>query len=135
MAVDLSQLKTLTQYKGAETDLQLFATEGQATVDGYAVEFGEISQATQDRIALYLAGHFYVVSMETGGKSYKKTGESEERYRVPASDKVGFQSTRFGQQACALDATGTLITASMSTSGRAEFVVLNSSERSSTNGY
>lgn len=126
MTISLTELKTLTQYEGVEAELQLYSTQGQATADAFLADT-TLTDAVKDVIALYLAGHFYVISVEFGGTSFMKSGESEERYRTPASDKVGFQATRFGQQACALDTSGTLIGASMPTSVRSEFSVMNTS--------
>jgi hypothetical protein len=60
-------------------------------------------------IALYSAGHFYVLSVEGGGITYARVGMSEERYKSFGYETYGFMTTRFGQMACAYDSSGTLI--------------------------
>lgn len=63
----------------------------------------------KDLITLYLAGHFYVMSIEVGGITYVRAGQSEEKYKSYGYDAHGFMTSRFGQQACTLDNTGTLL--------------------------
>lgn len=57
-------------------------------------------------IELYLAAHFVALTEEKGGIILNEVGEARERY----SDiyDTGFRATRYGQQAIALDTTGTL---------------------------
>lgn len=65
------------------------------------------------QIELYLAAHFTTLAEERGGLAMSRTGDSEERYAVGDLGR-GFNMTRFGQQALALDSSGAL--ASLSTS-------------------
>lgn len=81
-----------------------------------------------DMIELYLAAHFTVVAVEFGGLRSWQTGQSKEEYKGVQFDKVGIESTRWGQQAIALDTTGTLI-ATTQTKGRAEFKVYGCQKR------
>src|SRR5688572_31450981 len=81
-----------------------------------------LSLARLRTIELNLAAHFGVVAVERGGFTYQRAGNSEEGYATDR-DQVRFSSTRFGQQALAMDNTGTL--ASMdSPGGTAEFRVM-----------
>lgn len=65
-----------------------------------------LSEARLKMIALYLAAHFATISEERGALSASTMGESAERFHNVY--KEGFKSTRFGQQALALDPTGIL---------------------------
>ena len=58
------------------------------------------------KIELYLAAHFVALTEERGGLLRSSTGESAETVADVYSE--GFRSTRYGQQAIALDTTGTL---------------------------
>lgn len=108
MAVSLTELKRLIQSPNAtDDDVQIYATHGQLVVTEYLAG-STLSTAIQNQIALLLSAHFAVITREYGGLRRAKKGESEEQYQPIASDKVGFLTTRFGQQACALDTTGLL---------------------------
>ena len=58
------------------------------------------------QIELYLAAHFVAITEERGGLVRSATGDDAETYSDPKGK--GFESTRYGQQAMALDTTGTL---------------------------
>lgn len=73
------------------------------------------------KIELYLAAHFVALTEERGGLIRDSFGDSTESYANVF--KEGFRSTRFGQQALALDYTATL-TAIGSGRVRAEFRVV-----------
>lgn len=111
MPVSVSSLKTITGYNGTDTDLQIYADTADIIIDDITQTsslFASQSQALRDTIALYVAAHYYVISEERGGLLSQTIGESKDRYNTPSSDKTGLYSTRFGQQACALDTTGVL---------------------------
>lgn len=74
-----------------------------------------------EHIELYLAAHFTAVTEERGALIRNALGESAETYQDLY--KPGLRSTRFGQQAIALDHTGTLQVLSM-TDAKAEFRIL-----------
>jgi hypothetical protein len=67
-----------------------------------------LSSDRLDMIELNLAAHFAIVSLERGGLTSQTVGTSEERYRLISDRAYGLSSTRFGQQALALDSTGVL---------------------------
>lgn len=75
------------------------------------------------QIELYLAAHLASTSINHGGLKSRKIGDSEEEYRGPVGSAVGMLSSPYGQQAVALDSTGTLGTLSKSTV-KAEFRVV-----------
>jgi hypothetical protein len=65
-------------------------------------------QSTQRKklVELYLAAHFATLAIERGSLRAEEVGESREEYRD--IDGEGLNSTRWGQQAVALDDSGTL---------------------------
>lgn len=68
-----------------------------------------LSDARLDMIELYLAAHFAVVGLEFGGVKAWQTGQAREEYKNIDVKAVGLNSTRWGQQAIALDTSNTLI--------------------------
>lgn len=115
MPVTGDNLRALTGTTRLDVELALFMQQGQLVVDEQLIGRTNpaLSPATLNSIALYLSGHFYVLSVEGGGITYARSGMSEERYKSFGYDTYGFMTTRFGQMACALDTSGIL--AKMST--------------------
>lgn len=77
------------------------------------------------QIETYLAAHFATLATERGGLRKQQIGESSETYTSISEKFMGFLTTRFGQQAVALDKSGTL--AEMAAAGsvlKAEFRVV-----------
>ena len=72
-------------------------------------------------IELYLAAHFLTVTEERGGLKSTKTGQGSESYGGKFG--TGLNLTRYGQQAMALDTTGTLAS-NVSSERKAYFRVL-----------
>ena len=68
-----------------------------------------LSEARLKQIETYLAAHFATLAIERGGIVRTTAGESAESYQTIKSSLQGFNSTRFGQQAIALDSTGVLV--------------------------
>src|SRR5690606_18568578 len=64
------------------------------------------------QINLNLAAHFASASVERGGLTYQRIGQSEERYQLINSSAYGLNTTRFGQIVVLLDTMNLL--ASMS---------------------
>ena len=58
------------------------------------------------QIVLWLAAHYVTIDVEKGGLRAEVIGEARETFAVKSG--VGIQSTRYGQQAVALDTTGRL---------------------------
>ena len=67
-----------------------------------------LSQARLDLIATYMGAHFATVTFERGGLTRQKAGESADTYKTGLDSDQGYLLTRFGQQAVALDTSGTL---------------------------
>ena len=67
-----------------------------------------LSDARLELITKYLAAHFAIVSLERGGLTRQKVGESADSYKTGLDSDQGFLLTRFGQQAVSLDTSGTL---------------------------
>jgi len=68
-----------------------------------------LSEARLTQIEIFLAAHFATLAKEGGGIVRTSAGESAETYRTVKEAYQGLTSTRFGQQAIALDTTGTLV--------------------------
>lgn len=73
------------------------------------------------KIELYLAAHLVALSEEHGGMITDSVGDATTRFANVYG--AGLNSTRFGQQALALDVSGTLVKVS-SNKLRAEFRVV-----------
>ena len=82
-----------------------------------------LSTERKEKITLFLAAHFAVLALEVGGLTRKDVGESAESYRAVATGDRGYMMTRYGQQAMALDTTGTL-TSNAQGALKAEFRVV-----------
>lgn len=69
-----------------------------------------LSTARLTQIELYLAAHFATVTLERGGLARQRIGQGgpEDTYKTIQATSEGFLSTRFGQQAVALDTSGRL---------------------------
>jgi hypothetical protein len=107
----VTELRTLTGAEvGEATDvaMQMFIDQATTVVNELISDKG-LSPAILTQITLYLSGHYYVMSIEGGGITYRKTGQSEERYKTFGFDGIGFMTSRFGQMACTLDTSGTLL--------------------------
>lgn len=74
-------------------------------------------------IKLWLSAHFFELSWNHGGLVSKQVGDSKEEYNRMSSELGGFNATRYGQQALALDNSGSLATVGVSKQ-RAEFRVV-----------
>jgi hypothetical protein len=76
------------------------------------------------QIEIYLAAHFFVLATERGGITREVIGEAEERYRMTPDTLYGFASTRFGEQALALDKSGILAAMGATKGIKARFTVV-----------
>lgn len=84
----------------------------------------KLTEARARLVSINLAAHFALLAIERGGLTRMKTGSSEEEYNslFGRSDQ-GFALTRYGQQALALDISGSLYLMAQ-TKGKAEFRVV-----------
>ena len=84
---------------------------------------GEYTTSRLTEIEKYLAAHFATIAKERGGLRRDSMGDAAQSYQDISPKFAGLMSTRFGQQAVALDTTGIL--SSLSTGRlRAEFRVI-----------
>ena len=81
-------------------------------VDGNLLSYGHSTDLLRI-IELYLAAHFVCLTEEKGGLVRSSTGDGAETYSDIYSE--GLKSTRFGQQALALDTSGALARISTTT--------------------
>lgn len=100
----------------SDDELSLYCTQGQLVADELLVD-ATLSVGLLASIALFLAAHFYVLGHEGGGLTSEGGGAASESYKAWVGE--GFLGTRFGQQACTLDLSGTL--ASLSSGKRGGF--------------
>lgn len=80
-----------------------------------------LSVARFKQIELYLAAHFVAISEEKGNLKRSRIGDASEEYDNKSG--VGLELTRYGQQALALDTSGTLRSMARSTQN-ALFIVV-----------
>lgn len=102
-------------------DVTLFIEQANMLVNE---EFANSSLTTARlrMLELNLAAHFAVVALERGGLTQRRIHDTEERYANTGGGSK-LSSSRFGQQAVALDPTGKLSQLD-SPKGRAEFRVV-----------
>lgn len=68
-----------------------------------------LSDSRLSKIWLFLTCHYVLMTTERGGVTSSRTGDqSQETYGGASAFKQGLTSTRFGNQAIALDTSGTL---------------------------
>ena len=90
-------------------------------VDTHLVPAAGHSNLILEKIELYLSAHFVALTEEKGGITRQKFGDADESFAQIY--EAGFKSTRFGQQALALDTSGILNNVS-ATKLKAEFRVI-----------
>lgn len=90
-----------------------------------------MSEARYDKITIYLACHIMSISASavTGSSSggairRDKLGDADQSYATPGDTEFGFQSSRWGQMAIALDTCGILAGSSTNRGLKALFRVI-----------
>lgn len=113
------------QYTAALETAQLIADE-QLTASTTC----KMSPERIGKITVYLAAHFLdatanaAVGLPAGGLRRSKLGEADESYATPEASMTGFQSSKWGQLALALDTCG-ILNASIANNGlKAQFRVV-----------
>ena len=96
----------------------LLVTEELAAM-GYSVE-------RLTKIELYLAAHFALITLERGGLTRQKIGDSEDFFQAWTNTEIGLAATRFGQQVLILDTSGKMATLG-GTKLKAQFSVVSRS--------
>jgi hypothetical protein len=108
MAATIANVKVIyPETTRTDPDIQFFLDTAALIIDEQLLNSG-LSVTRKDRIHAYLTAHFLVVSEETGGLKSEKLGDSSASYQAPSASFKGLETTRFGQQAIALDTSGTL---------------------------
>lgn len=106
----------------AGNDLTTFIDTAHLLVNEELASAG-LSADRLKQIELYMAAHFAIVTLERGGLTRQKIGESEDFYQAWTNAELGLQATRYGQQASMLDSSGKLAALAKGTL-RAEFRVI-----------
>ena len=116
MTITVDDLKSLYATTRSDEELQVFLDIALLVVDEDLRPNCVMTEDRYDVITRYLALHFLAISdmaasgSSSGGELKKsKLGESEETYEVMPTDLGGFQSTKWGQLALALDKCGILM--------------------------
>lgn len=86
-------------------DVCSFISTANLLVDELLLDEG-MSDELLHQIELYLAAHFAALTEERGGLIRSSTGDSAETFDDVYG--MGFQLTRYGQQAMIMDTSGTL---------------------------
>jgi hypothetical protein len=107
VVLTIDSLKKLTNATEDDTILGGFVLAAQIVIDTHLTNKG-LADNILTLIGNYLSAHFYTISIEGGGITYRRVGTSEERYKTFGYDAVGYMATRFGQTACTFDSTDTL---------------------------
>ena len=103
--VSAEAVRELIKYSGTDDALDAFIDTATTLVDTHLLSSGQ-SVAILTKIELYLAAHLVALSEELGGIIRDAYGSSS--VSLANVYDAGFKSTRFGQVALALDASGTL---------------------------
>lgn len=102
--VTTDQVRNIIAPGSDAISLDIFVSNASLIVEEDLKDKG-MSQSRLDMIELYLAAHFATISI--GELTMKKIGDATDDYvKVRLYD--GFRSSTFGQQAIALDTSGTL---------------------------
>lgn len=105
MALRVSDADVKAIVEGVDFDTTPFIETANVVVDQHLAD--KISNASLlEKIELYLAAHFVALTTERGGLVRSSAMDAAETYANVFES--GFRSTRYGQQALALDYTSTL---------------------------
>lgn len=124
MALDVTSNEVHALINSTETGIDLTPQINAANL--MVTEDLATSGLSDDRkrlISLYLAAHFSILTLERGGLTHYEVGESVEKYPGVAGSAQGLNATKWGQQAVALDTSGTLALNAQPTQ-KAEFRVV-----------
>lgn len=102
-----SDVRALVVTLAAGDDTAPFIATASVVADDLLSASG-LSEDVLTQIEIFLAAHFAVLAVEKGGMRKETVGESSESYQTISERFKGFYLTRFGQQAVAMDTTGTL---------------------------
>jgi hypothetical protein len=106
VTISTKDVKDIYETKKADSQIEPFLNAAVLVVTEELADAG-LSSERLDLITKYLCVHYLVISEERGGIRRARLGDADESYVAP-SDKFGLASTTWGQQAIALDTTGTL---------------------------
>lgn len=120
MAIDNTKLQNIVK---TSLDTAIFISTATAYVNN-ALQDAGLDSTTKENITLYVAAHLVVLSEEFGGLRRSRLGEADESYKVPGDKDTMLASTRFGQAAMMLDASGTLAGLSSNGGVKALFSVI-----------
>lgn len=105
---NIDAVKEIVEVPAALSDatIERFMSDADLIV-GEQLEGRGMSVARLESIARYLTAHFITVLVERGGLTSQEVDNARETYGSP-KEGAGLAMTRYGQQAIALDSSGTL---------------------------
>jgi hypothetical protein len=110
----------------AGVDTAPYITAASAVVTAHLASSG-LSTAIKTQVEIMLACHFATLAVERGGLRKEAMGDANQSYQTISEKYTGFNSTRFGQSAIALDSSGTLAVLGI-TKPRAQFRVVGNAD-------
>ena len=136
MAVTVDDLRAIYTTTLSDDALQVHLDTAEMVVDEQLRPNCQMSDARYDKITLYLAAHFAYISETSasgapGALKRSKLGEADESYAVPNADDYGYESSRWGQMAIALDTCGILSGQNTNRGLKAQFRVVGDPSTSS----
>ena len=113
MAVTVDDLKKIYSSSLSDEQLAEALETAQLVVDEDIKPNCSMSDERYDRITLYLAAHYASITETTSGGQAgalrrSKLGDADESYATPPDSAFGYECTRWGQMAIALDKCGIL---------------------------
>ena len=104
----------------ADQDVSQFVNDASTLMGAYFGDTPAFGEAIAKLIEKNLAAHTYLLTVERGGMTAQKIGDSSETY-ARGDGSTGMGSTRFGALAVSLDPTGTLAKLVNPTKRKAQF--------------
>lgn len=115
----------LRAYMGLDSSVSvtLFLDDAHILMDTYMGVTPAVGEDIAKILEKNLAAHLYTVSIDNGGVTARKIGESSETY-AKAGSSTGMGSTRYGQIVLSLDTTGVFNTTVNNDKKKAQFRVV-----------
>lgn len=132
MAVLISEIRAIYQTERLDSEVQAFLDDALLIVNEDIRPKCTMSEERYDLITKYLTAHFLSVSdslaqdgsVSGGALKRSKLGEADESYAVPNAEMFGFNATRWGQMAVAIDKCGILSGLSSNAGLKAQFRIV-----------
>lgn len=133
MAVTIADIKAVYSpaRDRADDEIQPFLDTALMVVNEQLRPNCPMSEDRYDKITIYLTAHFMSISDSANGGNVSggalrrsKLGEADESYATPAESEFGYNASRWGQMALALDTCGVLAASQANKGIKARFQVV-----------